>query len=175
MAKHMVKCYYCKEMFDANIEPYIKPSDRRYAHKACAEKAKNDENQEKEDKVKLENYIKELFGITSLTPKIRMQMNAYRAKNYTYTGMLKTLKYFYEVKGGSIEKAEGGIGIIPWVYDEAFTYWRAIWEAKQQSESVKENNFILPAKEIHILPPQRVPMKITRKLFTFLNEGESKI
>lgn len=175
MAKHMVKCYYCKETFDANTEPYVKPSERRYAHKACAEKAKAEEDQEKKDKESLENYIKELFGITNLTPKIRAQMNSYRSKNYTYTGMLKTLKYFYEVRGNSIEKAEGGIGIIPWVYDEAFTYWVAIWEAKQKHENIEMDKFVLPAREIHILPPRREPMKHTRRLFTFLDEGESKI
>lgn len=102
-------------------------------------------------------------------------MNSYRSKNYTYTGMLKTLKYFYEVRGNSIEKAEGGIGIIPWVYDEAFTYWVAIWEAKQKHENIEMDKFVLPAREIHILPPRREPMKHTRRLFTFLDEGESKI
>ena len=33
MAKHMVKCLYCGQMFDANIEPFVKPNARRYALK----------------------------------------------------------------------------------------------------------------------------------------------
>ena len=58
-------------------------------------------------------------------------MESYKKeKEYSYSGMRKTLKYFFEVRGNSIEKANGGIGIIPYVYDEAYIYWRALWEAK---------------------------------------------
>jgi len=90
--------------------------------------------------------------------------------NYTYSGIYKTLKYFYDVRGNSIEKANGGIGIVPYVYNEAYTYWRALWEAQQKNEDIKIEEFILPTKEIHILPPQRQPLKHRRKLFTFLDE-----
>ena len=33
--------------------------------------------------------------------------------------MLLALKYFYEIKKGDINKSQGGIGIIPYVLDEA--------------------------------------------------------
>ena len=50
---------------------------------------------------------------------------------YSYSGIYKTLKYFFEVRGHPIEKANGGIGIVSWVYKEAYNYWRALWEAQQ--------------------------------------------
>lgn len=171
MAKHLVKCFYCGQQFDANTEPFIKPNSRRYAHVSCAEGAEAKKTKEEKDKEELELYIKNLFGINSITPKIRKQMQTFKEKNnYSYSGMHKTLKYFYEVKGNSIEKANGGIGIIPWQYDQAFLYWRALWEAKEKNEKVKLEEFILPAREVHIFPPEREPMKHTRKLFTFLDE-----
>ncbi len=172
MAKHMVKCLYCGQTFDASKEEFVKPKANRYAHKSCAEKYEASKTKEEKDKERLEEYIKELFNITTLTSKIKNQIKMYAEKKYTYSGMWKSLKYFYEVKGNSIEKAQGGIGIIPYVWDEAFNYWRALWEAQERNKEIKAEQFILPAREIHIEPPQRQPMKHTRKLFTFLDEEE---
>lgn len=160
MAKHMVKCLYCGELFDASIEPFAKPRANRYAHKTCAEVAEKGKTQEEKDREVLETYIKQLFGINSISPKIKKQIDTFKEKNnYTYSGMYKTLKYFFEVRGNSIEKANGGIGIIPYVYEDAFKYWRAIWEAKERNEHVQIEQYILPVREVHIEPPQRQPIK----------------
>ena len=35
---HIVVCLYCKEKFDTELEPFIKPNRTRYAHKRCADK-----------------------------------------------------------------------------------------------------------------------------------------
>lgn len=171
VAKHIVKCFYCGQSFDASTEEFVKPRVNRYAHKTCAERYRNSKTKEERDKEKLEEYIKELFHITELTPKIKNQIKQYAEKNYSYSGMYKSLKYFYEIKGNSIEKAQGGIGIVPWIWDEAFTYWRALWEIQERNKEVEAEKFILPTREVHIEPPQRQPMKHTRKLFTFLDEG----
>lgn len=174
MAKHMVKCFYCGEVFDASTTPYVKPNSRRYAHKICAQTAEENKTQEEKDKELLEKYIKDLFGINCISPKIKKQIETFKKdRNYSYTGIYKTLKYFFEIKGNSIEKANGGIGIVPFVYDEAYLYWRALWEARERNERVDIKEFILPVREVHIEPPQRQPMKHIRKLFTFLNEEET--
>ena len=34
---HKVKCKYCQEIFDRDKEPFVKVSERRYAHKLCFE------------------------------------------------------------------------------------------------------------------------------------------
>lgn len=95
MAKHMVKCLYCGQMFDANTEPFVKPNARRYAHVACARTEEENQTQEEKDKRELEEYIKELFGVNTIPVKIRKQMDTFRKeKNYSYSGMRKTLKFF---------------------------------------------------------------------------------
>ena len=175
MAKHLVKCFYCGETFDTNSTPFIMVNSRRYAHKSCQEEKLASESKQEKDKRLLEEYIKQLFGYSSLPPRVVKQIQTYAhdlEHNYTYSGMLKTLRYFFEVRGNSIEKANGGIGIIPYVYDEAFSYWRAICEAQQKNEHIDLKEFVLPVREIHISPPKREPMKHKRKLFTFLDEGE---
>ena len=45
--------------------------------------------------------------------------------------MLKTLIYFYEVKHNTIDKSNGRIGIIEYVYNDASKYYYAIWQAQQ--------------------------------------------
>lgn len=172
MAKHLVKCPICNQQFDANTTPYVMVNSRRYAHRACAEAAEQNKTKEEKDKKQLEEYIKNLFGISSITPKIRKQMDTFhKDNNYSYSGMYKSLKYHYEIKRGSIEKANGGIGIIPYIWNDALVYWRALWEAQQQNKDVEIARFILPSREVRIKNPEREPMKHTRKLFTFLDEG----
>ncbi len=170
MAKHLVKCLYCGETFDANVEPFVKPNARRYAHKSCAEEVEKNKTKEQRDLEELETYIKKLFKISNISPKIKNQIKKYHEEyNYTYSGIRKTLYYFFEVRGNSLEKANGGIGIVPHKYDEAFRYWQALFEIKESNKDI-ETNYILPTIEIHITSPKREPMKHMRKLFTFLDE-----
>lgn len=171
MAKRLLKCYYCGQTFDANKEEFVQVNSRRYAHKTCAMSAEEKKTKEEKDRELLENYIKELFNIDELTPKIKKQINTYRTeRNFSYSGIYKTLKYWYEVRHGSLDKANGGIGIVDYVYDDAFLYWRAIWEAQQRNQNIKIEDYILPSREVHIPPPKREPMKHCRKLFSFLEE-----
>lgn len=174
MAKHLVKCFYCGQTFDANEEEYVKPRANRYAHKACHESADSAKTKEERDKELLFDYIKYLFKVNTVPIKIVKQLEKYtKENNYTYSGIYKTLKYFYEIKGNSIEKANGGIGIVPYQYQEAYIYWRSLWEAQQQNEGIKIEEYVMPTREIHIYPPTREPIKQIRKLFTFLEEDDT--
>ena len=82
--------------------------------------------------------------------------------------MLKTLKYFFEIKGNSIEKANGGIGIIPYVYEEAYKYYQNLSLAQQRNEKKDLNKYKPKIFTVIIQPPKRKEKK--RKLFTFLDE-----
>lgn len=92
-----------------------------------------DKTKEQRDKEALEAYIKKLFNTeyvpTRAQTQIKGMMND-KDKTYTYSGILKSLKYWYEVKHGSIEKANGGVGIVPHIYDDARRYYFAIWQAQ---------------------------------------------
>lgn len=173
MAKHIVKCLYCGKTFDASIEPFVKPRANRYAHEACAKGIETAKTQDEKDKEALESYIKKLFGVKSISVKIRKQIEKYHQENnYSYSGIRKSLVYFYEVRGNSLEKANGGIGIVPYIYADAFTYYRAIWEAQQQNKDIEIAQYNLPTREIKIEPPQREIMGRKQKGFLFLEEDE---
>lgn len=81
--------------------------------------------------------------------------------------MLKALIYFYEIKGNSYEKANGGIGIIPYTYDAAYQYYFAIWLANQNNSDLALKNYEVKQEKIKIHPPQRKINK--KKRFSFLD------
>lgn len=170
---HKVKCIYCQQIFDRDKYPFVQVSSRRYAHKECAEKEQSRLKQEEADKIALETYIMELLGDDFVTPRVRKQINTYIEQyQYTYSGIKKALIYFYEVKGNSKEKANGGIGIVPYVYKDAFNYYYSIWEANQKNQNKNVQEFVSTEKIITIQPPKREPFK--RKFFTFLDEEDNK-
>ena len=115
-------------------------------------------------------YIKKLFGLNILSAKIKRQIKQYKEEyNYSYSGIQKTLYWWFEVKKNSLEKANDGIGIVPYVYDECKNYYYRLYLAKTANEMV--NNTIPKAQiqeieigspRVHINPP---------KLFKF---GEEK-
>jgi hypothetical protein len=171
MAKHLVKCLYCGEQMDVNSEEYVKPRSNRYAHKACAEKGIKIKTPEEQDLENLYSYIKQLFGYETIPAVVTKQIKQYAKEyHYTYSGMLKTLVYHYEIKHGDLSKAEGRVGIIPYQYDDAARYYYSIWLAQQQNDSIDLDEYILPTKTIHISSPEREIMKRRNNSFSFLEE-----
>ena len=168
---HKVKCVYCKNTFNRDKEPFKQISERRYAHLTCAIAAENENSQAEKDKEDLENYIMNLLGEEFISPRVRKQISSYiETYNFTYSGMKKALVYFYEVKGNDKSKANGGIGIIPYVYRDAYNYYYSIWLANQKNEDKIVTNYKPVIREVRIPPPQLKPRK--RRLFSFFEEDK---
>lgn len=155
MAVRLVKCKYCGNQFDRNKEPYVEVSARRYAHKECAEKQRQSISKEELDYMELEKYIKKLFNMNVISAKVRKQIKDYRQTyGYTYTGIQKTLYWWFEIKRNSIEQANEGIGIVPYVYKEAHDYYYRLYLAKMANEMVPEQLPKAKVEEIEIGIPQ---------------------
>ena len=165
---HFVKCLYCEKKFDRDKTPFIQVG-RRYAHQECSLSAEEKKTQEEKDKQELDDYIIQLLKIDYIDARIRKQIKTYvEEHNYTYSGIKKALIYFYEVKGNSIEKANGGIGIVPFIYKDAFNYYYALWQAQQQNKDKIIVDYQPKVIEVVIPRPQRKVKQ--RQLFTFLDE-----
>ena len=158
-------------VFDRDKVPFKQISERRYAHLTCALAAENEKSQAEKDKEDLEKYIMELLGEEYISPRVRKQMNSYVDEyNFTYSGMKKALVYFYEVKGNDKSKAKGGIGIIPYVYRDAYNYYYSLWLANQKNEHKVITDYKPVVREVRIPPPQLKPRK--RRLFSFFEEDK---
>lgn len=165
----IVKCAYCKKEFNKRKIPCKQLDNGKYVHLECAQL---EEKREKTDEELLNAYIMELYHVPYVPPRMQKQIKQYiKEYNYTYSGMLKTLKYFYEVKGNDIKDSYESLGIIPYVYRKARDYYLAIWEAQQKNARKNINDYVeTEVKVIKIPLPERKIKK--RRLFVFLDEEE---
>lgn len=163
-----VICCVCKKPLHKKKDECAQIHGDKWAHKTCAEI--ESKRQLTEEEV-LHEYIKKLFNTNFVAPRVKKQINEYVSEyNYTYSGILKSLKYYYEIKHGSIEKSGGGIGIVPYIYKDAYNYYYAQWQAQQKNIHKPIQQYIPQVKEIVIPPPQRQIKK--RKQFTFLDKED---
>ena len=136
---HKVKCFYCGGTFDRDKIPFVKINERRYAHQTCAEEQSPEVRQEVIDKEEFWQCIKTIFG-----PKYNYMMINRQATNfineygYTWSGMTKSLQWFFIINHGSKEKGNEGIGILPFIYDKAKEYYYNIYLAELKNKEVKE-------------------------------------
>ena len=157
MAKHMVKCKYCGVQFDANVEAFIMPSARRYAHTKCHEDYEKNRTQESRDEEAFYNYVKKLFqdDYNFITTK-KLAKQYIKENGYTYSGMLKSLIWFYEIQHNSIDKSNGSIGIIPYIYNKAKNYYYSLYMAKNANQTKDINLYIPNVKQIIIEEPKAI-------------------
>lgn len=166
---HYVTCTICKKRFDRDKYPAVLVNTRRYAHASCAGALSEEQAKEEQDRQALEEYIIQLFNLKHMDGRITLQIKKFiQDYNYTYSGILRTLKYFYEVKKNDLSKSNNGIGIVPWVYQEAYNYYYNQWLLKQKNTDKNIEEYSPHYIDIVIKEPIRQPKK--RKIFTFLDE-----
>ena len=160
MAKHYVKCIYCKEQFDRDAEPTKQVAARRYAHLSCWEDHIANMTQQERDIEAFYDYTKNLFKEEYnyvLTKKLAEKF--VKENGYTYSGMLKTLKWYYEKEGNSIDKSNGSIGIIPYIYQQAATYYYTLYQTQLINKEKDFSNFIVPKEKIINIESPRAQTK----------------
>ena len=153
---HPVICAVCGKKFDRDLVQAVKFSARRYAHYECkpdGELVPLDLKEADPDLIKLKEYIKSLFGDNTNWALVNKQIKKFKDENgYSYSGILKSLIYFFEVKNNPIDKANNSIGIVPFVYKDAYNYYLALYIAQQANENKTIN---VQVKEITIKPPEK--------------------
>lgn len=166
-----VKCAVCGKIFDKEKVKCVRYNSRRYAHYDCFPEGevltKNPPSAAKEqtdgDYRKLTDYIFQNFG-----PNINWAMIGTQIKKlvqdyqFTYSGILKSLHWFYDVKQHPHDKAEffeKGLGIVPYVYEKAYNYYYKIYQTQEKNE----NTVFTRQKEIVKINSPRAKRK--RKLF----------
>lgn len=178
---HNVKCAICGETFDRDKIQAVKHGARRYAHLRCNPSgevvalAETDPEKIKELQAltDLETYAKELLQDDFNPARVRKQINEYHQKyGYSYDGMKKTLIYWYEIKGQSKEKANGGIGIIPFIFNDARNYYYSLYMAQLANKDIQPG-YRPKVKEIEIESPRAEIKRL--KLFNITEEDENGI
>lgn len=181
---HPVICVKCGQQFDRDKEQAVKVGGRRYAHYKCEpngelvplpqpkqEKEKKEVSTEDEDLKKLKTYIEHLYGANNVRwPLVMKQIQQYKKEYaYTYSGMLKSLVWFYEIKGNHIELSKG-VGIIPYAYQDAYNYYYSLFVAQSRNEKKDFQQITSKVREITIKSPE-----VKKKEKFFNQDGEDKI
>ena len=135
--KPPVKCLYCGESFYREDEEFIIVG-RRYAHKKCGEYGD-----------KIHALMKELLQEKYSPMKINKQMTTFYQEGYTIDSIYETLIYWYKIKKSDASKANGGIGIFPYVYPEFLQYKMQQDKIKNTNKNKKLNHYInIDEKEV---------------------------
>lgn len=125
-------CPFCKKKIEQGDLKRRLPGDR-YGHEECCliedQKVKTPEQE-------LDWYIMCKWDIPFVAPGMKRNIEKYRTEyNFTYSGMLRSLRYFFDVKKMPFDKNKG-VGIIPFIYQEAYNYYYSIWLANQKNEQI---------------------------------------
>lgn len=124
--KPQVKCLYCSKSFyreDCDWEQI----GRRYAHKECYEEHIRLNGEEE----KIFNKCKELFGGYYNKARIQKQLKKFYDDGLTKEGIYNAIEYWFDIKNEDVSKANNGIGIVPFVYDEAQRHAARVEEMKK--------------------------------------------
>ena len=154
---HYVICSICGKRFNRDVHQAVKTGARRYAHIECKPDGEIVPLPERDpDLIKLEDYIQKLLGDDYNKARVNKQIKTFQEEyNYSLSGILKSLVYFYEVKGNSKDKANGGIGIVPFVYKDAYNYYYDLFVAQQQNNHKDILTMTSKVKEV-VIPPPRI-------------------
>ena len=164
----LTKCPICELSFNRDKCEFVHHKNRYY-HKVCYDSMLSAKAQEEKDLAQLEEYIMKMFKETYVNARVRKQIKSFKEQyNFSYTGMLKSLIYFYEIKGNSIEKANGGIGIIPYVYKDAFDYYYSLHLAQERNKDKDVSQYVTEGKSIKIKSPKLQPKQ--KRLFNMEEE-----
>lgn len=108
----------------------------------------------------LKAYICKVFKFERVPHLIEKQISDYTTKgDYTITGIEKTLCYFFEVLGNASEE-QYGIGIVPYIYEEAKEFYQKSFEVNQ----INERTEIAETTETVRIKPQNRNLQCKTKI-----------
>lgn len=135
-----VKCGHCRTSLEKENSASF---NKKYYHPSCLKTIK----QESEDYKLLIQYVEHLYGENYPFIIIKKQIKEYKENGMKYSGMRLALEYFYEEIGNSIEGSKG-VGIIPYVYEDA------------KNQYINKQNI---KKSIEKYKPETIKVTINRK------------
>ena len=169
--KHMVQCRICKQRFDTNQEETVLVGQKAYYHKSCYTEWVNSKDSLRKNYS--EDFYKECL-IDYLYRDIKTAINFQKlnsqwtnftrpGKNMTPKGIYFAVRYFYEVQKGDKSKMEGGIGIVPYIYNDSREYWAQLEYKKEGTlDAILEQMKTRLARPVEKIVPKKKEVKTVR-------------
>lgn len=165
-----VKCPTCGTM---NEKTDTEKVGSRYYCKSCGENKSEEVNANKDGWDELFEYICKLYDIKKPTGAMFKQLGEFRNEPYKYsnTGMYLTLKYFHDVLDNPVLEGSG-IGIIPYMYEQAKQHFIEIMNVDEYMENFKPHE---ETKNIKIKLFDEKFQKVKQLSFGNIAEGEINV
>lgn len=163
--KTIYQCRSCKQPINTEVLEfgidYVMPKKGVYYHASCYEKknkiALSTDNKETNDVWldALYRYMRYDLCQEINYPKLQGQWNSYLNNKMTAKGIYYAVRYMYDIKKLNPDKAEGGIGLVPSIYEESSNYWTNMYNRQ----------IALPygLREQQRLIDERISVIVTRK------------
>ena len=152
------------QCFNSMMKMAVKSNSERKAVKSKKTKKINPKStvlgdclteEESKQKRSLISYIEELFGEKANAKTYTQIKNLMRDYPYfTYVGLEQSIRFFYEIKENPITNQ--GLGIVPYVYDQAQEYFKNLGEVQSHNASISNVNELYAHKKVRIAPPKIV-------------------
>ena len=137
------KCPECERQVDKDTQRWVKHSSKTY-HEVCFQQFQT----RKQDREELLAYICELYQIPVPNGFMLKQIKDFQETyGYKIKGIQMALHYFHEIKGHPIDGQ--GIGIIPYIYDEAKRYYIELSNIKKKAA---ESPLITSTETVYLKP-----------------------
>lgn len=117
---HMVTCRECKKKFDANKEAYYLKSQNWYYCQECWGKIEEETEYTKKIHELMQTILQDEYN----RAKINNQIKSLKEERKSVKGIYYTLDYWYNIKKSDSSKANGGIGIVSYIWRDSCEYWR---------------------------------------------------
>ena len=143
----------CNYLVDKETQESVKHSSKTY-HQHCFEQFELGKQHRRE----LHEYICELYNMPVVSGFILKQIKEFE-DNYGYKlgGMKLALYYFHVIEGNPVESSNDkyrtqGIGIIPYVYDDARNHFEKM---QRIQKAASEKTISTEAEVIYVKPPKK--------------------
>lgn len=121
----------------------------------------------KQEREELHSTICRILKLKAPGPRIYSQIKGFREQGLTYSDMKNALVYFYEVKRQSTDRSNSGIGIVPFVYEEANYYFNRIEKKKAKIAASAVNHS--GEKRVVIMKKQPIKEEVRKVTFDLEN------
>ncbi len=99
------------------------------------------------DRIALTDYIQYLYG--TFPTKVTKQMEEYKKQGMTYKGQELSLRYWYDTLEHEFN-AEQGIGIIPYIYDDAKRFFLDKQRVARCANDMQEDKVVRVGKNKNV-------------------------
>lgn len=160
------QCYHC--LLPVKRDEAIKLNEGRYAHKNCREDFLKKPLSEKEELIE---YILQKHKLDALPARILKQIKDYIEINkFTYSGIKKTLEYYYDIKGNSVYKNGHTIAIVGYIYQQAYNFYYKKFLAEQKNNQKEISKLAITQQETIVSSAVFEKKKKNKKRKSILDE-----